>query len=142
MKKENIQEISNDENIANLKKRKYLRYAIIFFALITIVFALLDLIMQNTLLLLLAIIFFIITTFLNKYRESLKIIKHDDLKEVREAIEENKKKFQRGEPIPKEVESDKIFEEIEGTKGEKKAVPKKKNTPKNKTNNKKGSSKK
>ena len=107
MKKETINEktISNDENIANLKKRKYLRYAIIFFALITIVFALLDLILQNTLLLLLAIIFFIITTFLNKYRESLKIIKKDELKEVREAIEENKKKFRRAgeEDAPKKT---------------------------------------
>ena len=94
--KKEKREISNDENIANLKKRKYLRYGIIFFALVTIVFAVLDLIMQNTLLLLLAIIFFIITTFLNRYRESLEIIKKDDLKEIREAIEENKKKFQRG----------------------------------------------
>ena len=131
MKKEiNKQEISNDENIANLKKRKYLRYAIIIFALITIILAFLDLIMQNTLLLLLAIIFFIITTFLNKYRESLKIIKKDELKEVREAIEENKKKFKRGELETKEEEK-----------------PKKKNTPKKETsskkkNTKKGSSKK
>ena len=113
MKKENIKEkreISNDENIANLKKRKYLRYLIIFFALITIVLAFLDLIMQNTFLLMFAIIFFIITTFLNKYRESLEIIKKDDLKEVREAIEENKKKFQRGqieEETPKKKTSSK-----------------------------------
>ena len=131
MKKETINEktISNDENIANLKKRKYLRYAIIFFALITIVFALLDLILQNTWLLLLAIIFFIITTFLNKYRESLKIIKKDELKEVREAIEENKKKFRRAG-------------EEEAPKKKTTTSSKKTTSTKKKTSNKKSSSKK
>ncbi len=88
--------ITNDENISNLKKRKILRYLIITFSLITMGLAIADLFLQHTILLILAITCLVITTALNKYRDSLTIIKKDELQEIREAIAENDKKFKKG----------------------------------------------
>ena len=124
--------LTNDQNIINLKKRKYLRYAIIFFAFITIVLALLDLFMQNPILLGLAILFFVITTILNKTREKIPIIKHDELADVKKEIAENKKKFSRGE-VEKKEEPKK--EPVKKTTAKKTTTAKKKTTTAKKTTN-------
>lgn len=83
--------ISNDQNIKNLKKREILRICIIIFSILTIVFAFLNLFYDVSLIF--GIVFFIITVVLNKRREKTIINKKDELKEIREAIKENKKKF-------------------------------------------------
>lgn len=83
--------ISNDQNIKNLKKREILRICIIIFSILTIVFAFLNLFYDVSLIF--GIVFFIITVVLNKIREKTIINKKDELKEIREAIKENKKKF-------------------------------------------------
>ena len=127
--------ITNDENISNLKKRKVLRYLIITFSLITMGFAIADLFLQQTLLLILAIICLIITTALNKYRDSLTIIKKDELKEIREAIAENDKKFKKGviieDPMDEEPKKEEKKEEVKEVV--KKTTPKKSTTTKKKT---------
>ena len=81
--------ISNDENIKNLKKRKILRYFLIFFSIVTIVSSLLSLIYGLTIYIPLAS--FIITTILNKVRDSIVINKKDDLKDVRKMLNKSKK---------------------------------------------------
>ena len=127
--------ITNDENISNLKKRKILRYLIITFSLITMGFAIADLFLQQTLLLILAIICLIITTALNKYRDSLTIIKKDELKEIREAIAENDKKFKKGviieDPMDEEPKKEEKKEEVKEVV--KKTTPKKTTTKKSTT---------
>ena len=75
--------ISNDENIKNLKKRKIIKYILIVFYFATIILALADLFYQRTILLLATILLFLITMSLNKYRESIPIIKHDELEDVK-----------------------------------------------------------
>ena len=137
--------ITNDENISNLKKRKILRYLIITFSLITMGFAIADLFLQQTLLLILAIICLIITTALNKYRDSLTIIKKDELKEIREAIAENDKKFKKGviieDPMDEEPKKEEKKEEVKEEVKEvvKKTTPKKTTTKKSTTTKKKTS---
>ena len=133
--------ITNDENISNLKKRKILRYLIITFSLITMGFAIADLFLQQTLLLILAILCLIITTALNKYRDSLTIIKKDELKEIREAIAENDKKFKKGviieDPMDEEPKKEEKKEEVKEVV--KKTTPKKTTTKKSTTTKKKTS---
>lgn len=81
--------ITNDQNIKNLKKRKILRILIILFASVTIIFALLNLFSNVSIIF--ALVFFVITTILNRVRENTKIIKKDELADVREAINKSKK---------------------------------------------------
>ena len=135
--------ITNDENISNLKKRKILRYLIITFSLITMGFAIADLFLQHTILLILAIVCLVITTALNKYRDSLTIIKKDELKEVREAIAENDKKFKKGvileDPMDEEPKKEEKKEEVKKVEV-KKTAPKKKTTTKKTTTPKKKTS--
>jgi Ca2+/Na+ antiporter len=128
--------LSNEQNLINYKKRKYLRYAIIIFAFLTMILAIADLFTQNTILLILALLFFIVTTVLNKYRDSIKIDRKDELEDIKKEIEENKKKYQRGvqEEKKEPVKKKKVKEEkVEGNKTttKKKSTTKKKTTSKN-----------
>jgi len=86
-----MKKISNDENIKNLKKREYLRITIIFFAFLTIALAVANLFFNINLIF--ALSTFLIYVILNKIRDNIVINKKDDLKEVRNEIEKNKKKY-------------------------------------------------
>ena len=81
--------LSNAENISNLKKRKILRYIIIFFSLATIVTSLLTLIFGVSVIF--ALISFVITTILMKVKDNIKINKRDDLEDVRKVLNKSKK---------------------------------------------------
>ncbi len=81
--------ITNDQNIENLKKRKILRLIIIFFSLLTIILALANLFFNLNILF--AFSTFIITAILNKMRDKTKIIKKDELKDVRKALNKNRR---------------------------------------------------
>ena len=81
--------ITNDQNIENLKKRKILRLIIIFFSLLTIILALANLFFNLNILF--AFSAFIITAILNKMRDKTKIIKKDELKDVRKALNKNRR---------------------------------------------------
>ena len=81
--------ISSDENITNLKKRKILRYIIIFFSLVTIVTSLLSIIFGVSFVF--ALISLVITTILMKIRDGILINKKDDLKDVRKLLNKSKK---------------------------------------------------
>lgn len=83
--------LSNDQNIKNLKLREKLRIGMIVFYLLTIILALLNLFgIVNIIFPLLTMV---IACFLSKKREKTIINRKDDLKEFRDAIKENKKKF-------------------------------------------------
>ena len=85
-------ELTNDENLRNLKRRKIIRYIILPLYFATIVVALADLFAQQTILLLIAILLFLLTVSLDKYRESIPIIKSDELEDDKEeSIKEEKK---------------------------------------------------
>ena len=89
-------ELTNDENIANLKKRKLLRIAIIIFATITIVCALLTIISEWTDIgfkfsVLYALIAYIITTILSVQRNKIRINKNKEFDDIREEIKKTKK---------------------------------------------------
>lgn len=81
--------LSNAENISNLKKRKILRYIIIFFSLATIVTSLLTLIFGVSVIF--ALISFVITTILMKVKDNIKVNKRDDLEDVRKVLNKSKK---------------------------------------------------
>ena len=85
-------ELTNDQNIKNLKKRKILRIFMIIFASLTIVLSVLFLIFQIDLLLIIALISFIIAERLKKIREKTPIIKKDEFKEYRDAIAKSNKR--------------------------------------------------
>jgi len=85
-------ELTNDENLRNLKRRKIIRYIILPLYFATIVVALADLFAQQTILLLIAILLFLLTVSLDKYRESIPIIKSDELEDDKEEIENSKEK--------------------------------------------------
>ncbi len=85
--------INNDQNIKNLKKREILRILIIIFSLLTIIFALGNLFYNVNLLF--ALFCFIVTVIFNKIREKTVIVKKDNLKEIRQEIKKNKKKFKK-----------------------------------------------
>ena len=110
--------ISNEQNIKNLKKRKILRYIIMVLAFLTIILGILDLFYQRTLLLLITIALFVLVTILQNYRDSIKIIRHDELADIRKEIEDNKKKYKTHAEVLKD-------ENEEEVKEEKKPVPKK-----------------
>lgn len=110
--------ISNEQNIKNLKKRKILRYIIMVLAFLTIILGILDLFYQRTLLLIITIALFVLVTILQNYRDSIKIIRHDELADIRKEIEDNKKKYKTHAEVLKD-------ENEEEVKEEKKTVPKK-----------------
>lgn len=110
--------ISNEQNIKNLKKRKILRYIIMVLAFLTIILGILDLFYQRTLLLIITIALFVLVTILQNYRDSIKIIRHDELADIRKEIEDNKKKYKTHAEVLKD-------ENEEEVKEEKKPVPKK-----------------
>lgn len=82
--------ISNDENIRNLKIRKILRIIIIISALITIALSLLSIIYSINIIF--PIIAFILTHILMKIRDNTVINKKDDLDNIRNMLNKNKKK--------------------------------------------------
>lgn len=89
-------ELSNDENIANLKKRKILRIVIIIFATLTIILALLTIITQwfdvgFKVSVIFALITYIITTILSRVRNKIKINRNDEFDKIREEIKKTKK---------------------------------------------------
>lgn len=83
--------LTNDENIKNLKKRKVLRYLIIFFGIITIILAILALTIKLSFIF--SLIAFIIMTMLTKKRDSIPIKIHKDLemKRIENALKKQKK---------------------------------------------------
>lgn len=87
------QELTNEQNLKNLKKREVLRITIIIFALLTIVLALVNLFYG--LHIIFAFISYIVVVVLTKIRNSTPIILKDDLSDVRKEIENNKKKYKK-----------------------------------------------
>ena len=85
-------ELTNDQNIKNLKKRKVLRIFMIILAALTIILSVLFLIFRIDLLLILALISFIIAKRLKYVREKTPIIKKDEFKEYRDAIEKSNRR--------------------------------------------------
>jgi len=87
-----MKRLTNDENIKNLKTRKILRYFIIGFGILTIVFALLSL--TTKLSFIFSLVAFIIMTILTKKRESIPINVSKDLemKKIKKVLEKQKKK--------------------------------------------------
>lgn len=124
--------ISNEQNIKNLKKRKILRYIIMVLAFLTIILGILDLFYQRTLLLIITIALFVLVTILQNYRDSIKIIRHDELADIRKEIEDNKKKYKTHAEVLKD-------ENEEEVKEEKKPAPKKTTSAKKSTGAKKSS---
>lgn len=85
--------LTNDENIKNLKKREYLRIAIMIFSFSTIVLSIANLFYGLNLIF--ALVTFFITVVLNKIRANTPINLNEDneLKSIRNEIKRNKKKF-------------------------------------------------
>ena len=86
---------NNDQNIKNLRKRELLRIMIIIFSLLTIIFSFGNLFYNINLIF--ALFCFALTVILNKAREKIFIVKKekDELKEIRQEIKNNKKKFKK-----------------------------------------------
>ena len=82
-------EISNSENVRNLKKRKILRYFIIVFSIVTIITSVLSLVYGISVLF--SFVSFIITSILMRIKDNIPINKQDDLKEVRKMLNKSKK---------------------------------------------------
>lgn len=87
-----MNKLTNDQNIKNLKRRKILRYLIIFLGVVTIVLAILALTIKLNFVF--SLISFIIMTVLTKKRESIPIKIHKDLemKRIENALKKQKKK--------------------------------------------------
>lgn len=87
-----MNKLTNDQNIKNLKRRKILRYLIMFFGVVTIVLAILALTIKLNFVF--SLISFIIMTVLTKKRESIPIKIHKDLemKRIENALKKQKKK--------------------------------------------------
>ena len=88
-------ELTNDENIRNLNKRKKLRILIIIFALLTCVLAILTLIttfidVGFKFSFAFALISYLISLYFRKKRDSIEIIKNKEIEEVRKEIKKNK----------------------------------------------------
>ena len=86
-----MKKLTNDENIKNLRKREYLRIAVIVFAFLTIILSAANLFYNVSLIF--AIISFVVYVILNKIRDKTIINKKDELKEVRDEIKKNKVKY-------------------------------------------------
>ncbi len=104
MKKE--VKLTNDQNIINLKKRRVLRYIIISCLSLGIIMAFLNLILQKLIFLIVAFCLILIAFILRQIRDSIQIIKHDELEDIRKEISDNKKKFSKTEVIDKKKDKD------------------------------------
>lgn len=82
-------QLTNDENIKNLKKRETLRILIIVFSLITIMLTLANLFYKLNIVF--ALISFVIVQILNRMRAKTPIIKNDEFASIRKEIEKSKK---------------------------------------------------
>lgn len=99
-------ELTNGENVENLRKREKLRIGMLIFSFLTVVFAVLDIIFSNTMFLVLAIICFIVANILKRKREKTIIKRRDDYDKKIENIikssekEEKKKKKSKNKAKP------------------------------------------
>ena len=86
-----VKKLSNDENIANLKKRKVLKYLLIVFSLLTMILAALSLMIGLSFIY--ALVTYIVVVILSNKRKNTIINKTNDIYEVEEEIEKvNKRK--------------------------------------------------
>lgn len=83
-------ELSNDENIRNLNKRKWLRIIVIVLILLTLLLILLNIFFKVSIIY--ALITFVIYQILFRIRQKIPINKVDDLEDIRKEIEKSKKK--------------------------------------------------
>lgn len=81
--------LTNDQNIANLKTRKILRYFIIAFAVITMILSILSLVIGLSFIF--PLISYIIVVILSNKRNKTTINKAKDIYEVEKEIEKTKK---------------------------------------------------
>lgn len=84
-------ELTNEQNLKNLKKREILRILTIIFALATITLAILNLFYGVNIIF--ALIAYLIVVILTKVRNSTPIILKDDLSDVRKEIANNNLKY-------------------------------------------------
>ena len=89
---DNMNKLTNDQNIKNLKRRKILRYLIIFLGVVTIVLAILALTIKLNFVF--SLISFIIMTVLTKKRESIpiKISKDLEMRKIERSLKKHKRK--------------------------------------------------
>jgi len=89
---DNMNKLTNDQNIKNLKQRKILRYWIIIFGIVTIILSILSLVIKLNFVF--PLITFVIMTLLTNKRNKIPINLHKDLelKRVKKALENQKKK--------------------------------------------------
>lgn len=86
--------LSNDQNITNLKYRERLRIYIMIMFFLTVVLAIMCIFLKVSIIF--PIITYLYAKFLVKKRDSVVINRKDDgLKEFRDAIKKNKKKYRR-----------------------------------------------
>jgi len=85
--------LSNDQNINNLKYRERLRIYIMIMFFLTVVLAIMCIFLNVNIIF--PIITYLYAKFLVKKRDSVVINRKDDLKEFRDAIKKNKKKYRR-----------------------------------------------
>ncbi len=95
---EKKKQLTNEENISNLKKRARLRIAIMIFGPLAIIAALLNLFIEFPIVV--ALIFFIITAALSKERERTIINKNKELLKIERVIEKQKQQ-KKGKVIKK-----------------------------------------
>ncbi len=81
--------LTNDQNIANLKTRKILRYFIIAFAIITMILSILSLVIGLSFIF--PLITYIIVVILSNKRNKTTINKVKDIYDVEKEIEKTKK---------------------------------------------------
>jgi uncharacterized membrane protein len=96
-----MNDLTNDQNIENLKKRKYLRIIIIVFSLITILLAALSLITEIfdvgfKFSFIFSLISYLVVFFLTRKRNSIVIKKNEKIEEVRRELDKNKKLNKKG----------------------------------------------
>jgi len=85
-------EIDNEKNIKNLETRRILRYVLIIFDFLTIVFAIANLFYQKVIFLIFALICLVVVVICEHYRNNLEIIKNDEIDEIKKEIEDIKSK--------------------------------------------------
>ncbi len=82
--------LTNDQNIENLKKREKLRIVIIIFSFITIVLAILNMFFNVHILF--AFFSFVVVAVLNRIRDGIKINKNPEIEDVKKEIKKVKRK--------------------------------------------------
>ena len=80
----------NNQNIENLKKREKLRIVIIIFSFITIVLAILNMFFNVHILF--AFFSFVVVAVLNRIRDGIKINKNPEIEDVKKEIKKVKRK--------------------------------------------------